>query len=690
MDKDTKKLKKNQKKSENSENKKQDNFQKIHTAGVDTDTLPKQSKFYDALAKQCQAEYNISWQTQKAKKDEWGRRLKLYNNQMRASNRVGDTTLFTIHQTVLASLYVDRLSVDFTGREEGDNEVAENLMMLSEYDYDDMEKDVLDYGWDFDTGFFGRGLVSLEEYLRDPDAGIYLPIPHLIDPIVFLRDPMCKSINGDRVGIGAARFFGYETNIVKRDLKLNVNIFDEFKEAKNTEIKNGSGTMSVLQDAIEARNTAQNVNTVEKQTFKEADLGPNAFFTVTVWYTFYEDEDGNVHRVKVWLANDREFVIGIKELDLYRWPIIDRALYPHSHDFDGTSISDLVEDKQRARAIAQNLSLDMMKADAKPMYIYDSNRITNKNDLKFGFNKFIPVDAKGAPITDALVPMLKSRPNQGLLDFVYRSLDVSAQAATATPEIQQGAMSGAKRTLGELNIVASKVDTRYSLSAKIFGWSERRFWRHWYNMYKDHFVDEIDEKVIEVVGAFGPKSKKFTRKDLITQRLDPNIKIESQVVSRTRQLEERQSLTQYIGMANVDPTSNKRYGLKKLGKLYSLKKDEIDRLLPQTVDERVAQQENELLNQDKFVGVLATDDHNVHLEEHSKANLTNATKAHIKTHERALSLKKENPALFPQDQSAAEFQQGSSPNDASGAPKLPLMSRGGALAPSETSNMPVM
>jgi hypothetical protein len=53
--------------------------------------------------------------------------------------------LFTIHQTVLASLYSDRLSVEFNGREEGDEETAENLNSLANYDYDEMEKDSIDY-----------------------------------------------------------------------------------------------------------------------------------------------------------------------------------------------------------------------------------------------------------------------------------------------------------------------------------------------------------------------------------------------------------------------------------------------------------------------------------------------------------------------------------------------------------------
>jgi hypothetical protein len=238
-----------------------------------------------------------------------------------------------------------------------------------------------------------------------------------------------------------------------------------------------------------------------------------------------------------------------------------------------------------------------------------------------------------------------------LLDFIYTSLDASAQKATATPEIQQGAMSEEQRTLGELNLIASKVDTRYSLSAKIFGWSEQAFWYHWYALYDENFNEDIDEKVLRVVGAFGAKWRPLGKGDIIAN-IAPDIKIESRVLSRAKQLEERQSLTEYLTLAFGDPTANRRYGLRKLGMLSGMTKDEVDRLLPPTIDERIAEDQNVLLNQDKLVPVLPEDNHDVHLEIHSKAKDTDATYAHVETHKKALSIKKTRPELFPPDQEA--------------------------------------
>ncbi|MBM3283377.1 hypothetical protein FJY90_03935, partial [Candidatus Gottesmanbacteria bacterium] len=338
---------------------------------------------HERLAKQVQAEYLLSWKNQKAKKDEWFVRLKLYNNQKRDKDAVGDTTLFTVFQTILASLYSDRLTVEFGGREEGDEEVAENLNAMAGYDYDEMEKDEIDYEWIWNSLFFSRGLLAFYEYERDPDKGIYLPIPEVIDPIPFLHDPQASSINGNRRRKGAARFMGSEIKMSGQEIEELPHRTDTFKIS---DLSFGSGTYSLLADTIEARDTAQGRTTQKLQG--EKNLGVNANYDITRWYTHFEFE-GGIKKVIVWSANERTKVVGLQILKNDYWPIIDRPLYPTAHDFDGTSIPDLTEDKQRARAVAQNLGLRAMKADLYPMYIYDSNKILNPKDLNFAFNKFI-------------------------------------------------------------------------------------------------------------------------------------------------------------------------------------------------------------------------------------------------------------------------------------------------------------
>lgn len=643
---------------------------------------------YKALAIQCNAEYILAWKNQKPKKDEWEIRLKLYNNQKRDKSAVGDTTLFTVMQTIIASLYSDRLNVTFAGREEGDDETASNLTQMAEFDYDEMGKAKLDFDWIWDTCFFGHGLLAMEEYERDPNNNVFSPMPVVLDPLLFLHDPSAVSVNGDRSGKGAMLFGGYEVKMTHQDMLDHPDFFlSSIKDADG--INYGGGSYSVLRDAVEARDEAQGRQPSLKDE-GEKDLGVNGQYDVTVWYTHTKLKgDSKPQKYKVYLVNDREKVVGLKKIERkirkrIIFPIVDRFLYPTSHDWDGTSIPDLIEDKQRARAAVQNLGLKAMKADLYPMYVYDSNRIRNRNDLNFDFNKFVPADIpEGGSVQGAIQPIMKASPNMNLLDFIYTSLDAAAQKATATPEIQQGAMSEEQRTLGELNLIASKVDTRYSLSAKILGWSEKDFWYHWYSLYDENFNADVDEKILRIVGAFGAKWRPVKRGDIIAN-LTPDIQIESKVLSRAKQLEERNSLTQYLSLVfQIDPTANRRYGLKELGLISGLEKDQIDRLFPQTVDERIAEDQNDLLNKNEEVPVLPEDDHNVHLEIHSKAKPTDATYAHIETHKRALSIKKTNPQLFPMEQQggmiqpAGAMQQGQTPEQVK------------SLQPSQTSGLPL-
>jgi len=69
---------------------------------------------FKELIDQINSEFNISYWFMKPKWEEWALRLKLYNNQKRDKSAVGDPLMFTIHQTVLASLYDDTLSVHLT------------------------------------------------------------------------------------------------------------------------------------------------------------------------------------------------------------------------------------------------------------------------------------------------------------------------------------------------------------------------------------------------------------------------------------------------------------------------------------------------------------------------------------------------------------------------------------------------
>lgn len=585
----------------------------------------KEGKF-QSLQKQVDSEYQYGWAFIKPKWDEWAVRLKLYNNQKRDKEAVGDPLLFTIFQTVFASLYNDRLGVTWGAREQGDEDIAESLNGLAEYDYDEMEKDIIDYEWDWDAAFFGRGLLSMSDFDREDKV----PVPEVWDPMTVIRDPKAKSVNGTtRRRKGAAKFLYREIRMTKKEMRDAGVYFNlDGLKADTNEIK------SLLDRNSELRSEAQGL---QPTNFMESLEGENKTYHLFEGYTIWKGK-----RCLVTFANSRAVLIRYQVLDDMSIPVIDRCLFPIAHDWDGVSIPDLVEDKQRARSSATNMALKSIKAGLNPMYLFNSNKITNRSDLNFEFNKFIPVN--GDP-TGAAVPLQREGVKQEV-NWILEVLDGAAQRATATPEQQQGAASKDRRTATEINLVDSKVDTRYSLAARIFGWSEKRFWQRYYQIYKKHFSSGIDEKIIRIQGALGTKWRPLTRENIIANT-DPDVKIESKVVSDAIRFNKYQMYRGFVASISTDPNANLRGALKQLGRLAGLKKDEVDLVMPPTIDELVADEENAVLNADKIVPVDAADDHRLHMEVHNKAADTAAKFAHIRAHVRAIMMQRSNPEMFP-------------------------------------------
>ena len=578
------------------------------------------------LKEQFESEFQLCYGVTQTKREEALRRLKLYNNQKKAKDKVGDPLLFVVQQTILSALYMDRLNVRFTGKEEGDIDTAENLTALAKYDYQIMEKDELDYEWDWDATFFGEGYVFSNEFDRKTKT----PIAEVWDPMTTIIDPRRSSINGNQVGSGAAQFFGREVSVSKRTLEANPNYFnlDLLRKEKSSE--------GLEKKAKLARREAQGKQVSD---LKEEALTENYEYKIIHWFTHYKGEK----YLMTW-ANDRNLLIRFQKLNIDKWPLIERRIFPMSHG-DVVSVADLVEDKQRAKAEMLNLGLESATADLYPMYLFNKRKIFDPNDLNFAFNKFVPV--KG-DVNNAVMPMQKSTFHQQV-NTILNILDLNANKAVATPETSQGVQPRIARTLGENEMVGMGANIRRSLGAKIFGWSEKRFWRQWYSIYKTKFKKDIDEKIIRIQGAISPERRKLTKENIISD-IDPDVSVEvDSIVSQQRQ-KEYEKFSVFAQIAMQDPDTNRRFILRKLGRLIGLNQTEEKLMFPPTIDELRAEDENIKINDNKLPQINPMDDDFVHIEIHNKATDTPAKLAHIEAHKMMMMAKKENPELFPQQQ----------------------------------------
>src|SRR3990167_2699246 len=592
-------------------------------------------KTQEAIIKQIDSEYIVAFPFNQSKRKKNLTRLKLYNNQMRDDKAVGDPLMFTIFNTVHASLYDDHFMSIWEGRGgRGDDDVEDNLNALAEFDYDVMQKAEIDYFWNWDAEFFGRGLLLMMAF--DRGEGKMCPVPELIDACTFIRDPRATSVNGNSItGKGAMRFGGWEVGATYYELKSLKGYFNI------NALKKGKETPDDLLD--ELRTAHKEAQGLENFTAKEEALGKyqNYEFRLLNWFTTIKWE-----KYLVTLGNTRSVIVRMIKLDYNgKWPLLDRTLYPMAANWDGVSIPDLTEDKQRARAMLLNISMESAKTEVTPNYLFDQTRIKNKNDLNFRINKFIPVDGR---VDNAMMPVQKSTAHQ-YASLIMDVLDISAQRATAATELRQGIQSQKNRTLGEQELAAAGGDTRFSMSAKIYGWSERAFWLLWYVLYKKNFKSEIDEKVVRIQGALAPIWRELTRENIISS-VDPDVKIESKIISEAKRQREKEGFNNYLGIALQDPDANRRFLQKKGAELNGMTKEEVNLAWPPTVDELQAEDENQLLNAKKLPPVSVTDDHLTHIDIHSKANQNAWSLAHIQAHKKLMLVKRDRTDLFPPKQ----------------------------------------
>jgi hypothetical protein len=578
------------------------------------EALPITVEEQQALAAQAAQEWEKGWNYLKPRWDEWALRLRLYNNQKRDKESVGDTTLFDIFQTVLADLYSDKLIATFNPREKGDEEVAENLTITAEYDHTLMEKDIVDYEWDWEAMFYGRGLLCMMDFDREEMC----PVPEVWYVLTVVRDPEAKSVNGDKRGRGRARFLYRETRMTKNEME-EAGVYFNLGQIK----ADSTNTKSPLDEMMRIQADAGGLGDVSK--YDSSTVRVREGFTT---------HNGNL--VFVAFINDMSTVVRYKVLGKasQKMPMVDRVLFPIPNSWDSVSIPDLVEDKQRGKAVALNLSLKTMKAGLLPMYIYDKTKFDDRTDFNFEFNKFI--GSKGDP--NGAVAIMPRDHVKSDVSFIMDTLDQSAQRATATPDVKRGGRPGQQGTATRDALVSKGSDKRYSLAAAIFGWSERRFWQMWYAMYKDHFKAGIDEKTVRITGTLGAQIRPFTRESIVTSEIDPDIAIESKEVSEARLVSEAALFRDYLAQAAASPDTNMRFGLRHYGKLIGIKTDIINFLFPPTIEELRAEDENKALQGGKKVTVLPTDDHYTHMQYHNKLEETPEKVAHINAHKRALFL----------------------------------------------------
>jgi len=577
---------------------------------------------------QFKTEFKTSEDSLSSRTDVSRRRLKLYNNQRKDDSAIGDNTLFSIMNTLLASIQADKLNVEFLGKEFGDNQTAGNINSMAEYDYEAMEKFDLDYEWNWNALFFGRTICLQREFDRDAK----MPKPDLFDPLVTYIDPRSTKLKD-------SRFFGRIISITEREAKARgyeqIDKLQKSRDSQEFEL-----AKQERMDAVGLQYDRDNVS------------GENRTFQVIEWYTYWQGKRTFfvVNLDKKTIHKEQE----LKQQD--RWPASDRCLFPVAGNWYGVTIPDLVEDKQRAIANLKNIMYDAVELDTYPRFMYNTMKIPNESDLNVDFNRNIPIDGDIGGAIQAIQPRGLGASSTFMVDMLVND----ANQASATPEVKQGAQFNKVKSASEIQAVTQGSEDRFGLIIKMVVRSDKNFWRQWYTLYKIHFKEDIDDKMIRLNGAYGTEWRKLT-KDQIDLVYDPDIRVLSKIQSDNVKRTELNSLS-FILSNPVEGVDTKEI-VKEMVKRTGLSQQDVNRIFPPTTDERKAMEQNGLLSENKKVEALVSDDHEVYIRINSEAAETEAKRKKIAKHREFLRLQKEKPEVFAkplppeeQGQQDAQFQ----------------------------------
>lgn len=550
--------------------------------------------------------------------EDWKTRLRLYNNQKRDSEAVGNSLLYTLMNTLLAYLYLDKLQVRFDPRESGDVEKCELVSNTAKFDYNEMRLDRKNYNWLWDSLFFGAGIAKVGG-VKDKT-----PVVEIIDPFVFYLDPNTGT------DIQDARFCGIERAMTKSEMeRLGFKNIDKFSPEQTSQ----------TEESQQARKEAQNeVSHNEPATYE------NKNFIVLEWYTYL-----NGIKYVVFTDYNCSFLLKDPKPLIFKdkkFPFVIKQFSPIPHEFWGVSIPDLVEDKQRATAILLNLSLAMEKAKLYPQYLFDTNSISNIQDLKhFDFNKFTPVNLPpNRSIRDVITPLQQPSITSST-QIIHEMIRDFALRSTGATDLRQGATDATKRTATELQLSQLNSDTRNSLAAKLFTIAEKEFWQMWLARYKQYKA-LVKGKVVRIQGALGVKFEDI-KLDTFEFDTDPDVVIESSNLSIQQAMIDRANLMELskVILDQNAPTSAQRYFKKRLLQLSDFTKDEIDQILPPSFDEMRATEENAILEKDKLPEIDPQDDHYTHISIHNQVADNPSKIAHIQEHKKLLIEKREEQEL---------------------------------------------
>lgn len=557
--------------------------------------------------------------------------IALLNNLQRGDENISSTLLLTLFNRIMSNLYDDSMQIKFVPSQEIEQKKINSLNILAQNDYREMGMKQLDYDWTWDTLFYGRGYMETLRF----DQKRKIMQPHVINPLALGYDPFFADPQQWRY---------YWKWLTKSSQEINALIDAKVITSITKASDIPSGIDPYLWNYKVVKERAKFVTPQASDSF-EGDV-----HQILEFFGYNDDGEKCVY----WLDRDFSKILYYEVLDLRdgedivapggqiiktnsKWPIVVKEAFREPHSSVIFSVADLLEDKHRARSVLLNLAFLAAKDKANPLYVYNKDMVEDISQL---FSRQI---SQHIPVTDvsrAIAPLNTDSAMDPGLEAFMQMLNTEASDPVGTGMTQAPEQPG-KKTATQSAIQQQMNDLAQSLQSKVMQFGIEEFWSAWYQRYK-RYTKEGDEKIATIVGV---KGVKFENIDLgnIQTKYPPGVLVFSAKEAEYKELVDRRDLMQilpnlmqtmsYDGMRNFN-----KYVL--FPKFPSLDPETIAILLPDSLDEIKATEENDSLDSNTMVNVLPTDNHEQHIVIHYMAKNSWAKWIHIQWHEELLAQQK--------------------------------------------------
>ena len=510
----------------------------------------------------------------------------------------------------------------FTPRGLWDDEIAENLTDVAQFDYKEMGMNKIAYQVALDRRMTWVGIIAKtgwDEMGTHPTIGIK-------DPMAWLPDPFFDNTT-------EARFHYFEELIPKECLSEEYGFSEEAEEM--------GGTMSPLlsqNQSARNRKTGYN-NTPTDKTMVSVINGYSYFDDVLYMVTLSEDGSQMLRCVEVKPVFKKEKLEYVPMT-----AVVNTKWYsPKRGDPFGTSMLELIGPKQSALSQLINLRLINAKfSTLGQMYLYDVNTVQNANEIARPSTnpKIIGVDGKNNPISQAVYPV----PRNNILEDSFRvsqEIMEAMQLETGIDSRTLWVQWDATSTLGEVKQIQENANIRFGLTTLHQELADEQFWKDiWYRSYKE-FFSKTDKKFIRIASSIDwTRVLELTQSDFLTFE-DPHVIIESKKKFESERARIAASLDARLAVMEANPNSHKislNYMRRKILKLQGMTRADVQVMCPYEPDEMDARNIVKLLNENDMKAATIRDinqDHMTYLVVFQSAMDTEAKQVAIEMRKQA-------------------------------------------------------